>query len=98
MRKRDALSRLAKSADEFRSLGVKSLYVFGSTARDEARRGSDVDLLVDVKDRSRFSLFDLLELRYRAEAILGQPADVVTRGSLHPAIKKAVLTDAVRVF
>ena len=98
MRKKDALNRLAKHANEFRSLGAKALYVVGSTARDAASQRSDVDLLVDLKDRNSFSLFDLLELRYRAEAILGRRADVVTREGLHPAIRKTVLAEAVRVF
>ncbi|MGQ0662119.1 MAG: nucleotidyltransferase family protein [Pseudomonadota bacterium] len=98
MRKRTARSLLAARADELRAVGVRSLYLFGSTVRSRAGRGSDVDLLVELRDRSRFSLFDLLELRYRAEAILGRRADVVTRESLHPAIKKAVLAEAVRVF
>ncbi|NER36122.1 MAG: hypothetical protein F6J93_19405 [Oscillatoria sp. SIO1A7] len=38
---------LAKYQDEIRDFEVKSLAIFGSVARDEARPDSDVDILVD---------------------------------------------------
>ncbi len=38
--------------------GVTRLAVFGSTVRNEARPDSDVDVLVDIDWRRKFSLFD----------------------------------------
>ncbi len=43
---------------ELRARGVTRLAVFGSTARNEARPDSDVDLLVDIDWRRKFSIFD----------------------------------------
>jgi predicted nucleotidyltransferase len=43
-----ALNTLAAHRDEFRALGVRSPFLFGSLARGEAT-ASDVDVLVDYE-------------------------------------------------
>lgn len=58
MKKAEAIARLKPFEHRLRKRGIESLYLFGSTARDEADETSDLDLLYDY-DRSRaFSLFD----------------------------------------
>jgi uncharacterized protein len=42
--KREAISRLQQHEADLMRLGVEHLYMFGSTARDEAGNESDVDL------------------------------------------------------
>ena len=42
-----AIARLREHETELKGLGVEHLYLFGSTARDEAREDSDVDLFFD---------------------------------------------------
>ncbi len=96
MRKREAVERLRRHADALRALGARSLYLFGSTARDEARPGSDVDLFVDYDDT--FSAIELVRLRDRVREILGAEADVTTRDGLHPLIRDEVIASAERVF
>lgn len=93
-----ALKALSHGQGAFRDLGVKALYLFGSTARNTARRGSDIDLFVDIRDPKRFSVFDLLDVKYRAEHLLRRPVDVTTRDGLHPVLKPSILAEAVRVF
>jgi uncharacterized protein len=44
MRPAEAISLLKKHEVELKQLGVEHLYMFGSTAHDEARSDSDVDL------------------------------------------------------
>ena len=98
MQRADAVARITQNADRFREIGVASLYLFGSTVRDEARADSDVDVFVDIPDGVKFSLFDLLELKYRLEDTLGVAADVMTRDSLHPVLRDQILSEAVQVF
>ena len=43
--------------DDIRRRGAQSLYLFGSTSRNEARPESDVDVFVDP-DYSRVTLLD----------------------------------------
>lgn len=47
MHRAEAIARLKQHQTELRRLGVQHLYLFGSTARDEAGAGSDVDLFFD---------------------------------------------------
>ena len=47
MKRDEVLAILAAHREPLQRLGVKSLTLFGSVARDEARPDSDVDLLVE---------------------------------------------------
>ncbi len=75
--------------------GVKSLALFGSVARDEARPGSDVDLLVEFDHP--VGLFVFIGLQQRLEALLGCKVDLGTPRSLKPRLKEAVLQEAIHV-
>jgi predicted nucleotidyltransferase len=94
----EAVAKLSELAGRLRSRGVTSLYLYGSTARGEAEAGSDIDLFVDYDPASRFSLFDLMDVRNEIEAALGTKADVTTRAGLHPAIRGDVIADSVRII
>ena len=91
------VAELRRHADQLRDEGVAALYLFGSTARGEARDGSDVDLFFDYSD-PKFSLIELVRVKDRVSAILGVEADVMTRDSLHPMLKERIEASAVRVF
>ena len=67
---------------ELRGLGVKNLYLFGSTGRGEARDDPDVDLFFDY-EKGKFGLFQLMDVKQRASCILGREVDIMTRDSLH---------------
>lgn len=97
MKREDAIARLRASEAELRQLGVEQLYLFGSTARNDTREGSDVDLFFDYP-RGDFGLFDLMEVQERAAQILGMRADITTRDSLHPILRPRIEASAVRVF
>jgi hypothetical protein len=47
MKREEVLQILAANQERLKALGVKSLDLFGSVARDEARSDSDVDFLVE---------------------------------------------------
>lgn len=97
MTRDEAMIRLRQHEAEFRQLGVDHLYLFGSTARGEASARSDIDLFFD-HEKGRLGLFDLMEVKERASAILGQTADIMTRGSLHPALRQRIEASALQVF
>jgi predicted nucleotidyltransferase len=81
-----------------RARGVIALYVFGSVAREEATRTSDVDLIVDYDPKSNFNLIDLAAIRRQLSDRLGVEVDVVTRNGIHRRIRDRVLGEAVRVM
>ena len=63
MTKEHALRRIAGHREELRQLGVKSLALFGSVARGESTRASDVDFLVEFeRPVGYFHFLDVQEL------------------------------------
>jgi predicted nucleotidyltransferase len=89
----EVLTTLSLHQDELRELGVKSLAVFGSTARNEARPDSDIDLLAEFQ--RPFGLFKYVQVKEYLEEILGCSVDLVTRDGLHPALRGRILGEAV---
>lgn len=95
MQRDETLAILGAHRDELRSRGVKSLAIFGSVARDEARPDSDVDVLVEIE--RPMGLFGFLGIQEYLEQILGCEVDLGTPESLKPAVRDRVLQEAVRV-
>ena len=95
MRRDEVLRILGEHREELVRLGVRSLALFGSAARDEASDASDIDLLVEFT--GRVGLFHFLEVKEFLEAVLGRSVDLGTPDSLHPRLRERVLREAVRV-
>ena len=96
--KRDAvLTELRAHAHDLRQRGVEHLYLFGSVARDEAGTHSDIDLFFDF-DKPGFSLIDLIGLQQHLSQLLRTRADIMTRGSLHPALREGIEQSALQVY
>jgi predicted nucleotidyltransferase len=89
-----AVQLLREHMDEMRALGVLSLSIFGSVARDEAGPASDIDVLVELK--SGVGLFKYASIKGRLEEILGRPVDLATPNALRPWMREQVLSEAVR--
>ena len=52
MKRDEAISRLTQHEADLKRLGVEHLYMFGSTARGEAKEDSDIDLFFDYEKGS----------------------------------------------
>jgi len=97
MKRDEAVSRLKAHEADLRKLGVERLFLFGSTARDEAGDAADVDLFFDYQ-KGKFGLFELMEVKAFAADILGRRTDIMTRDSLHKTLRRQIEETAVRVF
>jgi predicted nucleotidyltransferase len=90
------LALLSQSKPEWqRRFGVIRLALFGSHARDHARRDSDVDVLVAFDgpaDSRRY-----FGLQFYLEDLLGCPVDLVTEQALRPQLRPFVERDAIHV-
>lgn len=97
MNRDEAIAKLKQHEAELKQLGVEHLYLFGSTARDEAREDSDVDLFFDHPEGS-MGLFGVMDVKDTAARILGRKADIMTRRSLHPVLRAQIEASARQVF
>lgn len=96
MRQQEVLETLANHQNTLKDFGVKSLILFGSVARDEAKIDSDVDLLVEFN--GLVGLFTFVRLKRYLEEILGSSVDLGTPDSLKPYLRESVLRESIRAF
>jgi predicted nucleotidyltransferase len=96
MRKLDVIRRIKDHKDEILALKVGSLYVYGSTARDEATPTSDVDVFIDPAPG--FTFVELVDLRDRLAEICETNVDFTTRKGLHPMLRARIEAAAERVL
>jgi predicted nucleotidyltransferase len=75
--------------------GVKRASLFGSVARGESTKNSDIDLLVELPEGS--SLFELGGLKMELEELLGLKVDILTFNSLHHLLKDKILKEQVAI-
>ena len=97
MERDEAIACLKQHEPELKQLGIERLFLFGSVARNEAREDSDVDLFFDYQ-KVRLDLFDLMDIKERASAILGRRADIMTRDSIHRMLRLRIEQSPVPVF
>jgi len=96
MQLQEAKKILNLHRSDLAKLGVLTLALFGSVARNEGKAGSDVDILVDFDAKKGFFVF--VDLKNYLETILKCEVDLVTKNALHPALKKKILQEAKHVF
>ncbi len=76
--------------------GVLKAAIFGSVARGEAKKKSDIDILVQLPEGK--SLLDLVKLQFTLEDKLGQKVDLLTYGSIHPLLKDIILKEQQVIY
>ena len=98
MRRDEALKVLSEHKSELREkFGVKSIAVFGSTARGEVTSQSDVDVLVEFDPIAAPSLLDFIHLKHFLSDELNGEVDLVEKNSLIPELRDAILAESVYV-
>lgn len=91
----DILLLLSRHHAEWEQLGVRSLALFGSAARDALQCDSDVDILVEFATPVTFDRY--MELKFALERVLGRPVDLVTSRALRPRLRARVEKELIRV-
>lgn len=87
---------LSQHKDEMqRRFGVRSLALFGSRARDQARADSDIDILVEFDGPATSARY--FGLQFFLEDLLGAPVDLVTDKALRPQLRPFIERDAIHV-
>ncbi len=94
---RDKVLRLlrAHKATLVERFGVTALALFGSTARDQAADGSDIDILVRFDGPATSKRY--FGVQFYIEDLLGHPVDLVTDKALRPELRPHVIAESVDV-
>jgi predicted nucleotidyltransferase len=74
---------------------VKRLGIFGSVVRNQQKKGSDVDVLVEFS--SPIGFFDFIRLENFLAKTLDQKVDLVSKKALKPAIRDEILRETLYV-
>ncbi|MBD3266214.1 nucleotidyltransferase [bacterium] len=99
MNKQGVIDTLKAQEKEIRQMGVQSLALFGSVARDEPAANSDIDLRVEFQPDTQVGLFQFIELQQYLENLLGvEKVDLVTRHTVIEEIKEDIYSEAVNVL
>jgi uncharacterized protein len=87
------LGLLAHHQTALRMMDVLSLAIFGSGARDEARRDSDMDFLVELTEPMTFDRY--MDVKFHLEDLLAKPIDLVTALLLKPQLRSIVERETI---
>lgn len=96
MNRSETLELLAASKAELRRrYGVVRLALFGSAARNAAKPGSDVDILVAFEGPATSEKY--FGVQFFLEDLLGCPVDLVTEKALRAELRPSIEREAVHV-
>jgi len=70
---------------------VKKIGIFGSFARGEQKKGSDIDILVEFK--SPIGFFEFIRLENFLSRSLRKKVDLVSKRAIKPAVKKEIIKE-----
>jgi len=90
-----AIVKLMRLIPDYSKFGIKSLAIFGSVARDEARPDSDVDILVEFTEP--LTLQTYMKLKLYLEKLLERKVDLADIDMLRPEIIDNVMEDAIPI-
>ena len=76
--------------------GVTDLAVFGSYAKGQQKRGSDIDILVEL-DKAYKTFDNFMELKFFLARAIGGKIDLVLKDSVRAELKSRILREAVHV-
>jgi uncharacterized protein len=93
-----AIAILRAHEAELRGRGVRRAAIFGSVARGDAGRDSDVDILVELDPDRRLDVFGYVGLKRYIAGLFAGEVDVINRATLKPHVRAPAGRDAVYAF
>jgi len=84
--------KIRKLVEILKRYGAKKIEIFGSYARGEAKKVSDLDVIVEFKERK--SLLDLVGIEQELEDKLGVKIDLLTKKSISPYLIEKIEKEA----
>jgi len=75
--------------------GIKKIGIFGSYLRAEAKKKSDLDILIEFEQDVDIGLLKFVEIENYLSDLLGIRVDLVEKSALKPRIGKHILKEVV---
>jgi len=88
----EILKKLEAHRRAIKAYGVRSLGLFGSYARGEQKRGSDLDFVVEF-ERKSFDAY--MDLKAYLENLFERRVELVISDSIKPRLRETILQEAV---
>jgi uncharacterized protein len=89
------LQTLREQPKLFETFQVKTLALFGSVARNQARADSDLDFLVEFDADPTLTLY--MNLKFFLEDLFQRNVDLVIKTDIKPQIRERVIQEAIHV-
>jgi hypothetical protein len=96
--KDDALHVLREHKAKLKAHGIRRAAVFGSVSRGEARPDSDLDILIEIDDPERLTVFDYVRMKRAVAELFPGRVDVVNAAGLKAGLGRSVRRDAIYAF
>ena len=80
-------------AELIQQYGLQEIGIFGSYVRNEQRKISDIDILVEISKEKKLSLLDFIHLENYLSDLLEVKVDLVEKCTLKPGIGKYILNE-----
>ncbi len=90
--KKEILKALGANEAKIKSFGVRTLSLFGSSARAEDTSESDLDFVVEFEKKSFDSYMDL---KLFLEDLFDRPVDLVLADGIKPRLRATILREAI---
>jgi hypothetical protein len=78
-----------------KTYGVEEIGVFGSFARGDNDRNSDVDISIELNRKVPVGLLGFARMRFYLEDLLGRKVDLVIKSGIKPLIKDRILSQLI---
>jgi len=82
----------------FPTYPIEKAWVFGSYARGEETRKSDLDILVRFNENATISLFDYVRIMDKIEKLLHKKVDLVSEGGVMTFAKETIDNDKILIY
>lgn len=92
------LKRLRAHEAELRAMGIQRLSLFGSVARGEATRDSDVDLAAEFDPGAEVGMIKYGAAAERLRKLLHEPVDLVGEPARTARMQAEIDRDRLRVY
>lgn len=87
---------LKKHRDElFQKYKIRELGIFGSYARGEQKRGSDIDILIEFDEDNIPDLLEFISIEEDICKLLKRRVDLIRKGSIRDELREKILKEVV---